>query len=188
MKRLKYFTLLIAAWLVFPFAQAQEGVSIGHWRTHLPYQKVIGVEPVGNKIYAATEYELFYYDTEDNSVNILNKINGLSDIGISTIRYNDSQRKLFVAYANANVDLIDNEGNVTNMSDIKDKNIVGNKRINHVYFDGDLAYVACGFGIGISLGATSFELNTNDILPIFEDDAIYEDGLITDPNQLYEKK
>ena len=48
--------------------------------------------------------------------------------------------------------------------------------------------LACGFGIGISLGATSFEINTNDILPIFEDDAIYEDGLITDPNQLYEKK
>lgn len=48
--------------------------------------------------------------------------------------------------------------------------------------------MACGFGIGISLGATSFEINTDDILPIFEDDAIYEDGLITNPNQLYEKK
>lgn len=48
--------------------------------------------------------------------------------------------------------------------------------------------MACGFGIGISLGATSFEINIDDILPIFEDDAIYEDGLITNPNQLYEKK
>lgn len=48
--------------------------------------------------------------------------------------------------------------------------------------------MACGFGIGISLGATSFEIDTDDILPIFEDDSIYEDGLITDPNQLYEKK
>ena len=48
--------------------------------------------------------------------------------------------------------------------------------------------MACGFGIGISLGATSFEINTNDILPIFKDDSIFEDGLITDPNQLYEKK
>lgn len=51
-----------------------------------------------------------------------------------------------------------------------------------------LKVMACGFGIGISLGATSFEINTADILPIFEDDAIFEDGLITDPNQLYEKK
>lgn len=47
--------------------------------------------------------------------------------------------------------------------------------------------MACGFGIGISLGATSFEINTDDILPIFEDDAIYVEGLITDPNQLYSK-
>ncbi len=140
-------TLIIALWLVSNFAIAQNGVSIGNWRTHLPYQKVIGVEPIGNKIYAATQYELFYYDTQDNSINILNKINGLSDIGISTIGYNESQRKLFVAYTNANVDLIDYNGNIHNMSDIKDKNIVGNKSINHVYFQGDLAYVACGFGI-----------------------------------------
>ena len=140
-------TLIIALWLVSSFAIAQDGVSIGNWRTHLPYQEVIGVEPIGNKIYAATRYELFYYDTQDNSINILNKINGLSDIGISTIGYNESQRKLFVAYTNANVDLIDHNGNIHNMSDIKEKNIVGNKSINHVYFQDDLAYVACGFGI-----------------------------------------
>ena len=128
-------------------AFAQDGVGIGNWRTHLPYQRVIDVEPVGNKVYAATQFELFYYDTEDNSINILNKINGLSDIGISTIAYNESQRKLFVAYTNANVDLIHNDGTIKNMSDIKKKDIVGNKNINNIFFDGDLAYVACGFGI-----------------------------------------
>ena len=147
MKHLKTFTLLIAAWLVSISAVAQDGVSIGNWRTHLPYQKVIDVEPVGYKIYAATPFELFYYDTQDNSINILNKINGLSDIGISNIGYNESQRKLLVAYANANVDLVCHDGAIHNMSDIKDKNIVGNKSINNVFFDGDLAYIACGFGI-----------------------------------------
>ena len=128
MKKLS-FTLLIAAWLIPALSFAQDGVSIGNWRTHLPYQKVIDVEPVGHKIYAATPYELFYYDTQDNSVNILNKINGLSDIGISCIGYNESQRKLLVAYTNANVDLICTDGGIHNMSDIKDKNIVGNKNI-----------------------------------------------------------
>ena len=147
MNHLRLLILLIASWLISSSATAQDGVSIGNWRTHLPYQKVIAVEPVGNKIYAATEFELFYYDTEDNFINILNKINSLSDIGISTIRYNESQRKLFVAYTNANVDLILANGKVKNMSDIKDKNIIGNKNINNVFFDGDLAYVACGFGI-----------------------------------------
>ena len=147
MKTTRFFTLLIAAWLVSLSTFAQDGVSIGNWRTHLPYQKVIDVEPVGHKIYAATPFELFYYDTQDNSINILNKINGLSDIGISCIGYNESQRKLLVAYTNANVDLICSDGSIHNMSEIKNKNIVGNKSINNVFFNGDLAYIACGFGI-----------------------------------------
>jgi len=147
MNKVRLFTLIIASCLLSSLVRAQDGVSIGNWRTHLPYQKVIAVEPIGSKIYAATEYELFYYDTQDNSVNILNKINGLSDIGISTMKYNESQRKLFVAYTNANIDLIDADGNIKNMTDIKDKTILGDKSINHVFFDGDLAYVACGFGI-----------------------------------------
>ena len=147
MKTTRFFTLLIAAWLISFSAFAQDGVSIGNWRTHLPYQKVIDVEPVGHKIYAATPFELFYYDTQDNSINILNKINGLSDIGISCIGYNESQRKLLVAYTNANVDLICSDGSIHNMSEIKNKNIVGNKSINNVFFNGDLAYIACGFGI-----------------------------------------
>lgn len=147
MNRFKIYTLIAASWLCSCGLFAQDGISIGNWRTHLPYQKVIDVEVFGKKAFAATDYELFYYDTEDNSITILNKVNGLSDIGVSTIRYNQSQRKLFVAYTNCNVDLIDKDLNIKNMSDIKDKSILGNKTINNVFFDGDLAYVACGFGI-----------------------------------------
>lgn len=54
--------------------------------------------------------------------------------------------------------------------------------------DQTIKVLACGFGIGISLGATSFDINTADILPIMEDDEIFTEGLITYPNQLYEKK
>ena len=66
MKQLKLITILVALGLVMPLF-AQDGVGIGQWRTHLPYQKVIAVEPVGEKVYAATAYELFYYDKQDNS-------------------------------------------------------------------------------------------------------------------------
>ena len=127
----------MASWFVSANLFAQEGVSIGNWRTHLPFQNVIAVEPVGHKVYAATKYERFYYDTEDNSINILNKINALSDIGISTMRYNENQRKIFVAYTNANVDLIRPDGSVRNMNDIKIKTNITNKTINKVRFDGD---------------------------------------------------
>lgn len=113
----------------------------------MPYQQVIDVETFGSKVYAATAYELFSYDRDDNSLSILNKINSLSDMGISTIRYNASQNLLMVAYTNANIDLIDAEGQVFNMSEIKDKSILGNKTINDIVFQDELAYVACGFGI-----------------------------------------
>ncbi len=190
MNRIGRFTLLVAFVFSTLTAFCQEDLSIGNWRTHLPYQKVNAVEVFGKKVYAATDYELFYYDTEDNSINILNKINGLSDIGISTISYCKGMNLLLVAYSNANVDLIDTEGKITNMSDIKDKAIIGNKRINNVTFDNELAYLACGFGIVVFdlsrrevkdtyyIGDLGTAVNVTDIA--FYNDRIYassDDGM-----------
>lgn len=141
------FTLLLLGSLLGIAGTAQDGIGIGNWRTHMPYQSVIGVEELGSKVYAATPYELFTYDKEDNSLQILNKINSLSDIGISKISCNTTLDLLVVAYTDANIDLIDKQGNVFNMSDIKDKTIIGNKTINNVTFKGEQAYFACGFGI-----------------------------------------
>ena len=41
-----------------------------------------------------------------------------------------------------------------------------------------------GFGVGISWGVTSLELNADDILPIYEDDTFFEEGLIQSVNEL----
>lgn len=43
----------------------------------------------------------------------------------------------------------------------------------------------CGFGIGLSWGIFSAEIETKDIFPIIEDDSFYEEGLIKNPNDLY---
>lgn len=42
-----------------------------------------------------------------------------------------------------------------------------------------------GFGVGISWGVTSFEINTNDIFAIEEDDYIFEEGFIDSASKLY---
>ena len=189
MNRLKQLLFLIVFSLTTS-AFAQDGVGIGNWRTHMPYQNVIDVELLGSKVYAATPYELFSYDKEDGALHILNKINGLSDIGIARIRCNEALNVLMVAYTNANIDIIDLDGEIYNMSDIKDKNILGNKTINDVVFDGKLAYVACGFGIVVFdlerrevkdtyyIGSNGDAVNVTDIA--FYGDRIYastDDGL-----------
>ena len=147
MKIYRKLSALLVILLAGISALAQEGVGIGNWRTHMPYQNVIAVDILGPKVYAATDYELFTYDKEDNSLHILNKINGLSDVDIATIQRNEKLNVLVVAYKNANIDIIDANGNIVNLSDIKDKTILGNKSINKVTFKEHLAYFACGFGI-----------------------------------------
>ena len=120
--------------------------GIGQWRDHLPYSHAIAVKEAGSRIYCATPYSIFYYDKEDNSIQRINKINGLSDIGISTMNYNETYKTLVIAYSNANIDLIKNN-TILNISDIKRASILGNKTINDIYFIGQYAYLSCGFGI-----------------------------------------
>jgi len=116
------------------------------WQDHLPYNRAISVAEAGNLIYCATPYSLFFLDKTENIVQRLTKINGLSDIGISTIAYNEDFETLVIAYSNANIDLV--KGNtIVNISDIKRKPILGNKNINNIMFIDNLAYLACGFGI-----------------------------------------
>lgn len=150
-------------------------VPIGHWTTHAPGAKVINVEKVHEKIFAATSYEILYYNTGDNSINKLTKVNGLSDFGVSVMRYNPATDQILVGYSNANIDIIDKDDNVTNINDIKIKDILADKIINDVYFIDELAYVCCGFGIVVIdmlrmevkdtyvIGRNGAYLNVNDI-------------------------
>lgn len=48
-----------------------------------------------------------------------------------------------------------------------------------------LRVLSCGFGIGLSWGIASFDIDTADIFPVIEDDSVFEEGIFTDPNQLY---
>ena len=121
--------------------------TIGEWTMHTPGMTVISVDVMHEKIFAATPYDVYYYNTYDNSINRLSKVNGLSDIGINVIKYNKSLDVIFVGYSNTNIDIIDNQDNITNIPDIYNKNILGSKTINDVFFKDELAYVCCGFGI-----------------------------------------
>jgi ligand-binding sensor domain-containing protein len=145
---MKLFRYILTCALIFSgFTQlfAQQ-VPIGQWRDELPYTLVNSLTDAGTRIYASTPYAVFYFDKDDNSVVRITKITGLSDIGISTINYNKEYKTLVIAYSNANIDLI-KDNTIINISDIKRKQILGNKTINNIFFIGKDAYLSCGFGI-----------------------------------------
>ena len=105
MRSNRYFLFLILV-LGFSANLFSQGIAIGEWRSHLPYQRVIDVELADQKVYAATPYDLFVYDKTDHSLSILNKVNGLNDIGIKKISYSSAENTLLIAYSNTNIDLV----------------------------------------------------------------------------------
>lgn len=128
------------------------GQKIGSWADHLFYRNVVDVTVGGDKIYAASQQALFAFDKRDNSISRISKATGLSDISDmipdfnQKIKYHDGLNLLLIAYTNGNIDIY-KEGLVNNIPDIKNAIIVGEKRIQHIYFDGDLAYLSTSFGI-----------------------------------------
>ncbi len=146
MRMPRIFTLLFSFFILSVTCTFAQEVGIGHWRDHLPYKKVIAVAEAGNRIYAATPYALFYLDQNDMSLNRVTKINGLSDVGISSIEYNKTFNTLVIAYSNANIDLLKGD-KIVNLSDIKRKPILGDKSINNIEFLGNKAFLSCGFGV-----------------------------------------
>jgi len=129
------------------FSVMSQGVGIGQWRDHLPYDYATNVAEFKGYVFASTPYSLFYYDKEYSSVHRLSKVNGLSDLGVSDISTNDEMQMLVVAYTNTNVDLLRSDMTVYNIPDIKRKEILGNKVINSIMNYGNCAYLSCGFGI-----------------------------------------
>ncbi len=134
--------ILLAASLQSIHAQ----VGIGQWRTHLPYQNANKVMLTDDKAFCSTTGGLFYYNLEDNSVQTISKADGLSDNGVVAMQWSEENGLAVVAYENANVDII--SGNdIINVPDIMNKQLPGNKAVNHIYFIDRKAYLSCGFGI-----------------------------------------
>ena len=108
--------LIIFQFFFLSLLQAQE-IGIGEWRDHLPYNSTLSVTGGDNKIFCASSTSIFYFDKNDNSLNRMTRVNGLSDIGIARIGYNISNHSLIVAYKNTNLDIVDG-ANIYNMPDI----------------------------------------------------------------------
>ena len=141
MQKSVFFILLLMVGFMANGQREQES-----WQDYLSFANATEIAVAPSKVYCVTEGGLFFYDLQDKSVNKFSAVNGLSDFGIKTIAYSESNNLLVVAYENSNVDLVF-ESNVVNLSDIKRKQITGDKTIYNISVHDNEAYLACGFGI-----------------------------------------
>ncbi len=124
-------------------------LKIGEWQQHLPWQRATYVTQSSQKVYYATEWAVVELDKADRSAQFITKVEGLSDVGMNLLRYNAAADVLLLGYTNSNLDLFyPADRSVVNLPIIqKNSNIVGDKQIYNVFFDGKIAYFACGFGV-----------------------------------------
>lgn len=131
-------------------AKAQR-VGIGEWDSYFTYTVMYDVAEADGKVIWISELSALYYDLEDKSVQVFNKIQGLSQTGLSRIAYNPQTKTTVIGYNDGNLDLLsfdeNNKSHVVNMSDIKRSSLTGDKKVYALYSYNQYMYVSCGFGI-----------------------------------------
>src|SRR5690554_3374367 len=138
--------LLIPVLCVVLSLQSLAQRSQNKWQEHFSFANATKVVVAGSKVYSVTAGGLFYYNTDDNSINKITRINGLNDFGIRTIGWSQQHEVLLIAYNNSNIDLIKGS-TVNNLPDIFRKQMTGDMNIYNIIFHEDDALLACGFGI-----------------------------------------
>lgn len=148
--------------------------AVGQWRDHFSYKRGLTVTSGDSKVYVSTANGVFWYNPTDGDVGKLNRVNGLSGVGISSIAYSPYQKLLLVGYSDGNIDMVFSN-RVVNIPFIKDKPMIGEKTINHFYFvDYEIVHISTGFGI-VVLNTNRFEIKDTYMvgsgganLPVFQ--------------------
>lgn len=136
---------------IFTLAIISIGVNaqlpVGGWTIHSPFGGVTSIAETKNKTFYLSVNSLFSVDKATNEVRALNITNDLNGSAIKAIYPHPEGKYLIVAYQDCNIDRINDDGTVINISDISDALITGNPAINHVGFCNDRIYVATTFGL-----------------------------------------
>lgn len=121
--------------------------QIGTWRNYLAYHDVQQIQAAGDYLFVMASNGLYQYNKNDQSITTYDKVNALSDVTITNIRWCPQAKRLVIVYDNSNIDLIETNGNVTNISDIFSKAIIGGKNIHSIIVKDQYAYLGCDFGV-----------------------------------------
>lgn len=149
MKRAILSNIFLLVSFVFSLLLSGQNNEEGTWYFHPTYtnppQKL--VETDKEIVYYLSGGNLFSYDnkTEENYAYTVN--NKLNDSEINNIYYNSERHYLLVSYSSGNIDLLYDNGEVKNLSDIKDSLLSTSFSISDVAFDNDYIYVATNFGV-----------------------------------------
>ena len=133
--------------LFYPHILLPLNAQVATWKNHLAYHQVQSICKAGDELFVLASNGLYQYNLNDQSILTYDKVNGLSDTHITHIAWCQQAKRLIAVYQNANIDLIETDGDIINISALYNKTITGDKTVTDISIDGIYAYLHCDFGI-----------------------------------------
>ena len=142
----KILKIIITLLLGVNIVVAQTDIPMHSWRSHLSYNNIIDISSSSQNLYVAAENSLFFIDQDDFSINKITKNDGLSDVSIGAIHYDQEIDLLIIGYTNGNIDLI-YEDQLINIPTVKNATLIGGKRFYDIKVNDGLVYLSNDQGI-----------------------------------------
>lgn len=149
-------SIFLSFFIMITTLQAQ--LAMGEWQAQMAYSSTSVSVYFNKRVYAVSKGSLYSYDPEDEDILTYDLVNLLSDVFITHIAYCPSQKTLMIVYDNGNIDLMDENENIYNITDYKNKSIA-NKEVNSIFIYNEYAYMTTGFGI-VVVDIKKREINT----------------------------
>ena len=121
--------------------------QVDTWRNYLAYHNVQSICKANNHLFVLASNNLYQYNQNDQSITTYDKVSGLSDTHITYIAWNEKAKRLIAVYENSNIDLIDTDGNIINISALYNKSMTEDKTVTAISIDDVYAYLTTSFAI-----------------------------------------
>ena len=140
-------TLLYANTYIDASEQEWTYGSMHQWRAHNSYTVIEEIVVIDNMVYALSNHSLFAIDQTTEEIHYYDLSTGLNSTIINHIYHNEELHELMLCYQNGQIDIIDNQQNIYNISDLYHKQTNLSKQVNDLCMYGNHALMAMDFGI-----------------------------------------
>ena len=150
----------------------------GSWKAYIAYYEPQQIVKAGtNTLFVRASNGLYSYNLTDHSITTYDKVKQLNDTYITHIGWNNKAQRLIIIYQNSDIDLMDINGNVENISAIYNKSMTQDKTINNVFMYQQYAYLATGFGV-VKVNMQRAEISESYILNLNISDVDIDGGIL----------
>ena len=146
-KRCLMLTLCCFQFSIFNHQSSISYAQTGTWKSFMSYSEPQQIVKGGDRLYVLASNDLYSYNLSDQSITTYDKMRQLSDTYIDHIAWNPTVSKLIIVYQNKNIDLLNTNDEVFNLSSYYARSMTQDKTVNSIFIYQQYAFLCTAFGV-----------------------------------------